>query len=161
MVVCREVWEGRVRDQIDSQGVEEVLAHLDAVVLVHVTLDDRLDDVVDVVVVVLDDVLALVDNGALTLALGELVAGGVERGELGLVFTGRDVLLCRVVTWYQQVAPSRVSERLRRDRRDPPLISVVGTTFLSTCSVPCWVSRTGWTWCWTWWTVETRNRVQL
>lgn len=96
-----------------------MLAHLDAVVLVHVTLDDRLDDVVDVVVVVLDDVLALVDNGALTLALGELVAGGVERGELGLVFTGRDVLLCRVVTWHQQVAPSRVSERLKGEETHP------------------------------------------
>lgn len=73
-----------------------MLAHLDAVVLVHVTLNDRLDDVVDVVVVVLDDVLALVDDGALTLALGELVAGSVERGELRLVVTGRNVLLCKV-----------------------------------------------------------------
>merc|ERR1719487_709250 len=55
---------------------------LDAVVLVHVTLND-----------VLDNVLALVDNDTLTLALGELVAGGVERGELGLVVGGRNVLL--------------------------------------------------------------------
>merc|ERR1719487_2656731 len=66
---------------------------LDAVVLVHVTLNDRLDDVVNMVVVVLDNVLALVDNDTLTLALGELVAGGVERGELGLVVGGRNVLL--------------------------------------------------------------------
>ena len=144
------------RMQVPSRGV---LAHLDAVVLVHITLNDRLDDVVDVVVVVLDNVLALVDDGALARSFGELIAGGVERGELGLVLAGRNVLLCRVTFSVSELlrveSPSEVEKE-----RDPPLISVVGTTFFSTCSVPCWVSRTGWTWCWTWWTGEsTRSKV--
>lgn len=103
MVVCRAGGGRKESDPIQSQVVEVSKgrsAHLDAVVLVHVTLNDGLDDVVDVVVVVLDDVLALVNDGALTRALGELVAGGVERGELGLVVTGRNVLLCsRQVTF--------------------------------------------------------------
>lgn len=61
--------------------------------LVDVTLNDRLDDVVDVVVVVLDNLLALVDDGLFPRALSELVASGRERSELGLVLVGGNVVL--------------------------------------------------------------------
>jgi len=87
-----------------------------AVVLVGVTLDDGLNEVVDVVGGVGVNLLALVDDGLLGRTFGVRVAGSVQGSEHGLVLIGGNVTLLDLgfrvdISWC--------------------------------CSSECWVSRTG------------------